>query len=70
MSLGGYKIRTPAAIHFITFVPIAIGIEWIDVFTRKDYRGIVLESLRSCQAEKGLVLHGWSRLRRDEQPSS
>ena len=55
MSIGGYKIRNPAAIHFITFAVV----EWVDVFTRKDYRDIVLDSIRYCQAEKGLVLHSW-----------
>jgi REP element-mobilizing transposase RayT len=55
MSEGGYKIRNQAAIHFITFAVV----EWIDVFTRKDYRDIVLNSIRFCQAEKGLVLHSW-----------
>ena len=55
MSEGGYKIRNPAAIHFITFAVV----EWVDVFTRKDYRDIVLESIKYCQAEKGLVLHSW-----------
>ena len=60
MQEGGYKIRNQAAIHFITFavvVPIAIG--RVDVFTRKDYRDIVLDSIRHCQTEKGLVLHCW-----------
>ena len=33
MSEGGYKIRNQSAIHFITFVPIAIGIEWVDLPT-------------------------------------
>src|SRR5215204_6185270 len=55
MSEGGYKIRNPAAIHFITFAVV----EWVDVFTRKDYRDIILDSFRFCQAEKGLVLHSW-----------
>jgi len=59
MSVGGYKIRNPAAIHFMTFVPISIGMEWIDVFTRKEYRDIVLDSIRYCQSEKGLALHSW-----------
>ena len=31
----------------------------LDVFTRKDYRDIVLDSLRHCQNEKGLLLHAW-----------
>src|SRR5256885_13705564 len=55
MSLGGYKIRNKKEIHFVTFSVV----EWVDVFTRKEYRDIVLESLRFCQKEKGLLLHGW-----------
>ncbi len=55
MSEGGYKIRNQAAIHFITFAVV----EWVDVFTRKGYRDIVLESIRFCQKEKGLLLHAW-----------
>jgi len=37
MSDGGYKIRNQSAIHFITFAVV----EWVDVFTRKEHRGIV-----------------------------
>ena len=55
MGEGGYKIRNQAAIHFITFAVVA----WVDVFTRKDYRDIVLESIRFCQLEKGMLLHSW-----------
>lgn len=29
------------------------------VFTRKEYRDILLERIRHCQREKGLVLHSW-----------
>ena len=29
------------------------------VFTRKEYRDILIESLKYCQKEKGLLLHGW-----------
>jgi len=55
MSIGGYKIRDQQAIHFITFTVV----EWVDVFTRKAYRDILIDSLRHCQQEKGLVLHAW-----------
>ena len=55
MSDGGYKIRNQTAIHFITFAVV----EWVDVFTRKQYRDIVLDSIRFCQKEKGLLLHSW-----------
>jgi hypothetical protein len=52
----GYKIRNKEGIHFITFAVV----EWIDVFTRKAYRDIVLESIRYCQQETrlGVILHG------------
>src|SRR6187399_3266836 len=55
MNEGGYKIRNQAAIHFITFAVV----EWVDVFSRKLYRDIVLDSIMHCQAEKGLLLHAW-----------
>ena len=55
MSEGGYKIRNQAAIHFITFSVV----EWVDVFIRKNYQDIVLDSIRFCQLEKGLLLHCW-----------
>jgi len=53
VSIGGYKIRNKEEIHFITFAVV----EWIDVFTRKQYRNILLESIRYCQNEKGLILY-------------
>ena len=55
MSEGGYKIRNQAAIHFITFTVV----EWVDIFTRKEYRDIILDSIKFCQKEKGLLLHSW-----------
>jgi REP element-mobilizing transposase RayT len=55
MPLGGYKIRNKEGIHFITFAVV----EWVDVFTRREYRDIVLESLRYCQEKKGLLVHCW-----------
>lgn len=55
MSEGGYKIRNQSAAHFITFAVVG----WADVFTRKQYRDIVLDSIRFCQQEKNLSLHGW-----------
>ena len=55
MGLGGYKIRDQQAIYFITFAVV----NWVDIFTRKDYKDIVLDSLRYCQKEKGLIIYGW-----------
>ena len=55
MNGGGYKIRNKKEIHFVSFAIVG----WVDVFTRKEYRDILLDSLRFCQAEKGLLLHAW-----------
>lgn len=55
MAEGGYKIRDQQAIHFITFAVI----DWVDVFTKQAYRDIVLDSLRYCQREKGLIINSW-----------
>lgn len=55
MPTSGYQIRNKEGIHFITFAVV----EWVDVFTRKEYRDILLESLRYCQRERGLVIYCW-----------
>ncbi|MCB9251872.1 MAG: transposase [Flavobacteriales bacterium] len=55
MTEGGYKIRNKEGIHFITFAVV----DWIDVFTRKEYREIIVDSLRYCQQSKGLIVYSW-----------
>ena len=55
MPEGGYKIRDQQAIHFITFAVI----EWIDVFTRQQYRDVFLDKVRQSQKEQGLRVHCW-----------
>lgn len=56
MSLDdGYKIRNKEGVHFITFAVVG----WVDVFTRREYRDIVVDSLKYCELNKGLVLHCW-----------
>jgi putative transposase len=55
MSIGGYKIRNQKEAHFISFAVCG----WIDVFTRKEYRDIIVASLKFCQQNKGLVIHAW-----------
>ena len=53
--LDGYKIRDQTLPHFIT----ATVVDWVDVFTRKNYRDIVIECLDFCIREKGMVLFGY-----------
>jgi REP element-mobilizing transposase RayT len=55
MAEGGYKIRDKQAIHFLTFAVV----EWVDVFTRKEYKDVLIESLKYCQKEKGLIIFAW-----------
>jgi putative transposase len=34
-------------------------VQWIDVFTRKEYANIVIDSLKFCQAKKDLNIYAW-----------
>ena len=55
MFSGGYKIRDKNAVHYLTFAVV----EWIDVFTRKDYCDIVVDSLNYCVKNKGMQIQSW-----------
>ena len=50
-----YKFHDPQGTYFISFATV----EWVDVFTRREYKDIVVESLRHCQKNKGLLLYAW-----------
>jgi len=50
-----YKFLNPEGMYFTT----STILNWIDLFTRKDYAEIVLDSLRHCEKRKGLVIHAW-----------
>jgi len=50
-----YRIKDQYAQHFVTFTVH----QWVNVFTRKAYIDILLESLRFCQKNKGLKIYGW-----------
>lgn len=55
MFKAGYAIRDPFATYYMTFTVCG----WIDLFTRKIYRDILVDSFRYCQSEKGLVLNAF-----------
>ena len=42
----------------LSFVTTTV-VDWIDVFTRPQYKDIVVESLRFCQRNKGLNIYSW-----------
>ncbi|WP_317173678.1 transposase [Flavobacterium muglaense] len=51
----GYKIRDQTLPHFVT----ATVVDWVDVFTRKNYRDIVVGCLYFCIKEKAMILYGY-----------
>ena len=53
--MSAYKFNDDRGLYFVTFTVI----EWIDVFTRKDYVSITLDSLKHCLKEKGLIIYAW-----------
>lgn len=55
MSGDRYKIHDQNSTYFITCTVI----KWIDLFTRKEYKEIIVDSLNYCVKEKGLVVYGW-----------
>ena len=50
-----YKFGDNSGLYFISFAVI----NWIDLFIRKEYKDIVLDSWRFYQKEKGLGIYGW-----------
>ena len=50
-----YKTNNLDSLYFVSFATVG----WIDVFTRREYKDILVDSLKYCQKEKGLELYGW-----------
>ena len=50
-----YKFKDQSKAYFVSFAVV----NWIDLFVRNEYRDCLIESLKHCQKEKGLVLYGW-----------
>lgn len=50
-----YRVRDQSAIHFVTFTVH----QWVDVFTRRTYVELLLDSLKYCQEKKGLQIYAW-----------
>lgn len=51
----GYVIRDQEKIYFITCTVV----DWIDVFSRKCYRDIVIDCLKYCIQNKGMLIYGY-----------
>ncbi len=50
-----YKLHNPIAAYFVSFAVV----EWQDVFTRNEYKDILINSLEFCQKEKGMEIYAW-----------
>ena len=49
-----YRINEGKA-YFVTIIVV----DWIDVFTRKNHKMAIVESLKYCQEHKGLEIFAW-----------
>jgi len=48
-----YKIYEADKAYFITMTVVG----WIDLFTRKNHKLVIVNSLKYCQKEKGLAIY-------------
>ena len=55
----GYQIVEQSRMHYITFQVVY----WIDIFSRKTYRDLFLESLTYCRTHKSLEVYGYVIMR-------
>jgi len=51
----GYQIKDQNALYFLTFQVVG----WVDIFTRKTYRDIVIESFKYCRTNKQLKIFSY-----------
>ncbi len=50
-----YKFYDSEGTYFVTLTVVF----WIDLFTRKELKHIIMEALQYAQKQKGLVIHAW-----------
>jgi REP element-mobilizing transposase RayT len=51
----GYQIYNQHALYYLTFQIV----KWVDVFTRVEYKDIIVNSFYYCRKNKGLELYGY-----------
>ena len=52
---SAYQIKDQSGLYFLTFQIVA----WVDVFTRRRYKNILVESFNYCIKQKGLNVYAW-----------
>ncbi|MEJ7736630.1 MAG: transposase [Chitinophagaceae bacterium] len=50
-----YKFSDQEKLYFVSYAVVY----WIDLFTRNEYKDILLKSWRYCMDTKGMELYGW-----------
>jgi len=53
--MSEYRKTSPDDIYFVTLTVVG----WVDVFTRKEYRDILVENLNYCQEKEGLEIFSY-----------
>ena len=53
--MAGYTINNQYRTHYLTLTIVG----WADIFTRKCYKDIIIDSLAYCQKEKGLIVYAF-----------
>ena len=51
----GYKISDTEGLYYVTLQVV----QWVDIFTRPAYRYIIIDSIKYCIQEKGLVVFAY-----------
>jgi putative transposase len=50
-----YKVDNHQALHFITFATV----QRVDALSRPLYKDVIVDSMKYCQKEKGLLVYAW-----------
>ena len=50
-----YKFHNEAGLYFVTMATVY----WLDIFTRRIYKDIIIDSMEYCKKEKGLIVYAY-----------
>lgn len=55
MNMRPFQVSDQNAVYFLTLTIV----EWVDIFTRREYKVEVIDSLNFCMERKGLEIFAW-----------
>ena len=50
-----YKISNKEGLFFVTLTVV----DWVDIFTRREQKSVIINSLEYCRKNKGLIIYAW-----------